>query len=170
MFVKLGNPSRKNKAETIIIDDFDVWNLDHTLALIIVPALKVLKKKKQGAPFVKNDDVPEHLRAAEEEMKINDAGGDTDKHYFDRWDWVLDEMIWAFQQKLEDWEESYCSGEHDMEWIELDKKDANGKKMYEMVNGPKHTFQVDLEGIQKYQKRIDEGIMLFAKYYGALWD
>ena len=152
MFVKLGNPSRKNKAETIIIDDFDVWNLDHTLALIIVPALKVLKKKKQGAPFVKNDDVPEHLRAADEEMKINDAGGDTDKHYFDRWDWVLDEMIWAFQQKLEDWEESYCSGEHDMEWIELDKKDANGKKMYEMVNGPKHTFQVDLEGIQKYQK------------------
>ena len=168
--MKLGNPSRKNKAETIIIDDFDVWNLDHTLALIIVPALKVLKKKKQGAPFVKNDDVPEHLRAAEEEMKINDAGGDTDKHYFDRWNWVLDEMIWAFQQKLEDWEESYCSGEHDMEWIELDKKDANGKKMYEMVNGPKHTFQVDLEGIQKYQKRIDDGIVLFSKYYGALWD
>ena len=168
--MKLGNPSRKNKAETIIIDDFDVWNLDHTLALIIVPALKVLKKKKQGAPFVKNDDVPEHLRAAEEEMKINDAGGDTDKHYFERWDWVLNEMIWAFQQKLEDWEESYCSGEHDMEWIELDKKDANGKKMYEMVNGPKHTFQVDLEGMKKYQKRIDDGIMLFAKYYGALWD
>jgi hypothetical protein len=170
MFVKLGNPSRKNKAETIIIDDFDVWNLDHTLALIIVPALKVLKKKKQGAPFVKNDDVPEHLRSAEEEMKINDAGGDTDKHYFERWDWVLNEMIWAFQQKLEDWEESYCSGEHDMEWIELDKKDANGKKMYEMVNGPKPTFQVDLEGMKKYQKRIDDGIMLFAKYYGALWD
>ena len=57
-----------------------------------------------------------------------------------------------------------------MEWIELDKKDANGKKMYEMVNGPKHTFQVDLEGMKKYQKRIDDGIMLFAKYYGALWD
>jgi hypothetical protein len=170
MFVKLGNPSRKNKAETIIIDDFDVWNLDHTLALIIVPALKVLKKKKQGAPFVKNDDVPENLRATKEELKQNDTGGDTDKHYFERWDWVLDEMIWSFQQKLEDWEESYCSGEHDMEWIELDKKDANGKKMYEMVNGPKHTFQVDLEGIQKYQKRIDDGIMLFAKYYGALWD
>ena len=114
MFVKLRNPSRKNKAETIIIDDFDVWNLDHTLALIIVPALKVLKKKKQGAPFVKNEDVPKHLRAADEEMKINDAGGDTDKHYFDRWDWVIDEMIWAFQQKLEDWEKSFCSGEADV--------------------------------------------------------
>ena len=48
MFVKLGNPSRKNKAETIIIDDFDVWNLDHTMALILVPALKLLKKKKKN--------------------------------------------------------------------------------------------------------------------------
>lgn len=171
MFVKLGNPSRKNKAETIIIDDFDVWNLDHTLALIIVPALKVLKKKKQGAPFVKNEDVPKHLRAADEEMKINDAGGgDTDKHYFDRWDWVIDEMIWAFQQKLEDWEESYCSGETDVNWIKIKEKDDKGEDMYEMVNGPNHTFEVDMEGTKKHQTRIDNGIMLFAKYYEGLWD
>ncbi len=171
MFVKLGNPSRKNKAETIIIDDFDVWNLDHTLALIIVPALKVLKKKKQGAPFVKNEDVPKHLRAADEEMKINDAGGgDTDKHYFDRWDWVIDEMIWAFQQKLEDWEESYCSGETDVNWIKIKEKDDKGEDMYEMVNGPNHTFDVDMEGTKKHQTRIDNGIMLFAKYYEGLWD
>tara|TARA_Y100000389_G_C17386272_1_gene477203 strand:- start:383 stop:892 length:510 start_codon:yes stop_codon:yes gene_type:complete len=169
--VKLGNPSRKNKAETIIIDDFDVWNLDHTLALIIVPALKVLKKKKQGAPFVKNEDVPKHLRAADEEMKINDAGGgDTDKHYFDRWDWVIDEMIWAFQQKLEDWEESYCSGETDVNWIKIKEKDDKGEDMYEMVNGPNHTFDVDMEGTKKHQTRIDNGIMLFAKYYEGLWD
>ena len=169
--MKLGNPSRKNKAETIIIDDFDVWNLDHTLALIIVPALKVLKKKKQGAPFVKNEDVPKHLRAADEEMKINDAGGgDTDKHYFDRWDWVIDEMIWAFQQKLEDWEESYCSGETDVNWIKIKEKDDKGEDMYEMVNGPNHTFDVDMEGTKKHQTRIDNGIMLFAKYYEGLWD
>ena len=60
MFVKLGPPGRKNKAETIVIDDYDVWNLDSTLALIIVPALKLLKKKKQGAPVVQNEDVPEN--------------------------------------------------------------------------------------------------------------
>ena len=186
MFVKLGNPSRKNKAETIIIDDFDVWNLDHTLALIIVPALKVLKKKKQGAPFVKNEDVPKHLRAADEGTTYEEAlvemgytlseetkdagGGDTDKHYFDRWDWVLDEMIWAFQQKLEDWEESYYSGETDVNWIKIKEKDEEGEDMYEMVNGPNHTFEVDMEGTKKHQTRIDNGIMLFAKYFGALWD
>jgi hypothetical protein len=170
MFVKLGNPSRKNKAETIIIDDFDVWNLDHTLALIIVPALKILKQKKQGSPFVKNEDVPEHLRATEEELKHNDTGGDTDKHYFERWDWVLNEMIWAFQQKLEDWEEAYYSGETDTSFVKIKEKDEKGEELYEMVNGPNHTFEVDTEGMKKHEARIDNGIMLFAKYYGGLWD
>jgi len=170
MFVKLGNPSRKNKAETIIIDDFDVWNLDHTLALIIVPALKILKQKKQGSPFVKNEDVPEHLCATEEELKHNDTGGDTDKHYFERWDWVLNEMIWAFQQKLEDWEEAYYSGETDTSFVKIKEKDEKGEELYEMVNGPNHTFEVDTEGMKKHEARIDNGIMLFAKYYGGLWD
>ena len=170
MFVKLGNPSRKNKAETIIIDDFDVWNLDHTLALIIVPALKVLKKKKQGSPFVKNEDVPEHLRATEEELKHNDTGGDTDKHYFERWDWVLNEMIWAFQQKLEDWEEAYYSGETDTSFVKIKEKDEKGEELYEMVNGLNHTFEIDTDGMKNHQDRIDNGIMLFAKYYGGLWD
>ena len=168
MFVKLGNPSRKNKAEKIVIDDYDVWNLDHTMALILVPALKLLKQKKQGAPAVKNEDVPENLRATEEELEKYNTNGDTDKHFFERWDWVLDEMIWAFQQKLEDWEEQFYSGVHDTSFVK--KKNANGEELYEMVNGPNHTFQIDIEGMKKYQKRIDEGIMLFAKYYNGLWD
>ena len=170
MYVKLGNPARKNRAEKIIIDDYDVWSLDHTLALIIVPALKKLKEKKHGAPFVKNEDVPEHLRATKEELKTNDTGGDTDKHYFARWDWVIDEMIWAFQQKLEDWEEQFYSGEIDMNWKKLKEDTNKGEDMSEMMNGPNHTFQIDTKGMEKYQKRIDEGIMLFAKYYNALWD
>jgi hypothetical protein len=39
-----------------------------------------------------------------------------------------------------------------------------------MVNGPNHTFEVDTEGMKKHEARIDNGIMLFAKYYGGLWD
>ena len=57
MFVKLGPPGRKNKAETIVIHDYDTWNIDVTLAHIIVPMLKQLKEKKHGAPFVDNEDV-----------------------------------------------------------------------------------------------------------------
>ena len=116
MYVKLGPVGRKNKAEHVVIDDSDVWNLDHSLALIIVPALMRLKETKQGAPFVHNEDVPKFLRATEEEIKEHWDGGDTDKNYFVRWDYVMDEMIFAFESKLEDWEEKFASGENDVDF------------------------------------------------------
>jgi len=102
MYVKLGPVGRKNRAETVVIDDYDVWNLDHSLALIIVPALKILKEKKHGAPFVDNEDVPRELIMTAGKKKRYEKYGETDEHYFDRWDYIMDEMIWAFQQKLED--------------------------------------------------------------------
>ena len=102
MYVKIGPVGRKNRAEKVVIDDYDVWNLDHSLALIIVPALKKLKEKKQGAPFVDNEDVFDELRASDEDLYTYSKNGETDDRYFDRWDYVMNEMIWAFQQKLED--------------------------------------------------------------------
>ena len=170
MYIKLGPLGRKNKAETIIIDDHDVWNLDCTLALIIVPALKLLKKKKQGAPEVQNQDVPKNLRVSKEELKANVDAGGTDEHYFERWDYVLDQMIWAFQQKLEDWEEKFYSGEPDTKFVKIKEKDNKGEELYEMIQGPDHTFKVDTKGMKKHSDKIDNGIMLFAKYYGGLWD
>ena len=171
MFVKLGPVGRKNRAEKVVIDDSDTWNLDHSLALIITPALKQLKEKKQGAPFVHNEDVPKFLQATEEEIKEHNDGGDTDKHYFDRWDYVMDEMIFAFESKLEDWEEQFASGEHDYKFVEdPDKKDEEGQPMYKMEYGPNNTFEIDTEGMKKFQARMTNGYKLFGKYYEGLWD
>ena len=171
MFVKLGNPNRKNRAETVVIDDYDVWNLDHSLALIIVPALKILKEKKQGAPFVNNEDVPEELRALGEELHTYSKTGETDEHYFDRWDYVMDEMIFAFESKLEDWEEQFTSGENDVKFVEIpDKKDEEGEPLWTWEFGPNHTREYDVEGREKYQDRITKGFKLFGKYYNGLWD
>jgi hypothetical protein len=171
MYVKLGPVGRKNRAETVVIDDCDTWNLDHSLALIIAPALKQLKEKKQGAPFVHNEDVPKFLRATEEEIKGHWDGGDTDEHYFDRWDYVMDEMIFAFESKLEDWEEQFMSGENDVDFKEIpDKKDNEGEPLFEMVYGPNHTRKSNIEGMKKYSDRINKGFQLFGKYYNGLWD
>jgi hypothetical protein len=65
-------------------DDF--FSLDSTLALIILPALVMFKKCKGGAPRVSNEDVPEELRI------------ETEKTFFKRWSWILDETIWTFEQ------------------------------------------------------------------------
>jgi hypothetical protein len=133
------------------LDDQATWSMDHTLAHIIVPMLKQLQDTKHGAPVVDNDDVPEELRMPEDwyEGKYK-VDGSTDTHFFDRWDWVLEEMIWAFEQKVkDDWEEQFCSGEHDVYFAPVDedgfevaKEDA---QYFEMKHGPNHTFKIDME-------------------------
>jgi|TARA_B110000977_G_scaffold157133_1_gene200053 hypothetical protein len=163
MRVRIG-PYRKNRAEKIEIEKFDTWSMDATLALIIHPMLIQLKETTHGAPVVSLEDVPEHLHATEESIAKYLESGESDESFFDRWNYVLDEMIFAFKSKNEDWEQQFYSGEHDMQWIERD--DGMGQ----MVYGPNNTFKVDVERLSAYQDRISNGFRLFGKYYENLWD
>ena len=56
----------------VTIDNYDLWNLDNTLAYIIHPALVKLKEIKNGAPKVDDEDVPEHLKSTSAPPKKND--------------------------------------------------------------------------------------------------
>jgi hypothetical protein len=169
------------RQEHVVIHHYDTWNMDHTLALIILPMLKQLKKTKQGAPYVDMPDRPEHLQCYKEP-----EDHDTDKFHFQAWDWVIDEMIWSFQHQVDDdWEEQFFSDEEPQYTIrEIEFKgigpaqlllfpDEDGKteeyEMYEMVRG-ENTSRFDREGYMKYQERISNGFRLFGKYYQSLWD
>ena len=98
MRVRIG-PYRKNRAFNIEIEPFDTWSMDHTLAPIILPMLIQLKETKHGAPNVDMSDVPQHLRVNDVESRAYWDSGETDEKFFERWDWVLDEMIYAFDCK-----------------------------------------------------------------------
>ena len=131
--------SKKHRKIDIQIDNYDTWSMDYTLALIIVPMLKQLKATKHGSPMVDDKDVPKHLRSTSAAPKENEW--DIDEHHHARWDYVLDEMIWAFEQIItDDYEELLLYG--------------SGDKV----------------ALEKYNKRISNGTMLFGKYYRALWD
>ena len=151
------------------IDRYDTWSMDSTLADIILPMLKQLQKDKHGAPFVDDEDVPEELKSTSAPPKENEY--DTDANHFKRWDYVLDEMIFAFECKVDDsWEEKFSSGEIDHKTVACNW-DENGKAtMYQMVDGPNHTYKLDMDGMQEVQKRITNGYRLFGKYYEGLWD
>lgn len=155
------------------IDRYDTWNMDHTLALIILPMLKQLKKDKHGSPSVDDEDVPEELKSTSAPAKENDW--DTDENWFKRWDWVMDEMIFAFEHKLNrDWEDAYRKGEHDMQWVPVDK-DGNevpkgDHKYFQMKRGPNDTYECDYDGMKLVEDRIANGFRLFGKYYQGLWD
>jgi len=152
---------RRTQKVSVHIDDFDTWSMDHTLAYIIDPMLKQLKLTKHGAPIVDNKDVPKELRSEPVKHDICPT-------HFDKWDWVLDEMIFAFESKHNDWEEQFQSGEHDIQWIKLTEGKLKGHS--EMVKGPNDTFEIDWKGRTAYQKRITNGFRLFGKYYENLWD
>lgn len=156
---------RKQKIE-VRIDRHDTWSMDSTLAQIIVPMLKQLQESKHGSPYVDDEDVPEDLRSTSAPLKENEYDSDDNLHK--RWEWVLSEMIFAFEAKIDDtWREQFYSGEHDIKYEEVEH---NGKKLYEMVKGPNDTFAVDREGLDKYHNRMRNGFRLFGKYYEGLWD
>jgi len=88
--------SKRHRTIKVRIDPYDTWSMDSTLSLIILPMLVQLAADKHGAPFTDDADVPEHLRSTSAPPKENDW--DTDGNHFVRWDWIMGEMIWAFQR------------------------------------------------------------------------
>ena len=155
------------------IDNYDTWSMDSTLTPIILPMLKQLKETKHGAPFTEDEDVPERLRSTTKAaIKSKKESWDTDCNHFKRWDWILDEMIWAFEQLAnDDWEAQFHTGTSDIVWVPSKELDAKGKPLtYEMKSGPKDTRKWDKKGWTKHSARIDNGTRLFGKYFRALWD
>jgi hypothetical protein len=144
------------------IDRWDTWSMDHTLAYIILPMLKQLDKEKHGAPYTEDDDVPEYLRSHMAQPKENEW--DTDSLHFMRWDWILAEMIWAFEQQLKDDDEGQFF-DHSLS-KKHPKFDKDNKDWNERIS----KIKVDHEGLDAHQKRKANGFRLFGRYYQNLWD
>lgn len=139
MLVKLN--AYKPERIKIHINRSDTFDLDFTLAHIIYPALKILKESKHGAPNVAKEDVPPRLWPPK---NFDPSLGDIDENWFARWDWVLDEMIWAFGQK------AYADGGWDL----VDESAPTQEK---------YLLQ------QAYEDRMQRAFDLFGRYYQCLW-
>ena len=144
--------------------------MDNTLSPIILPMLKQLRETKHGSPIVDLEDVPEHLRTTGtqeyDEQFVFDFYKE-DKSYDDdypnihtRWNWVLDEMIWAFEQKSDD----------DAEDRFFDHSECDDKFPWDIDSDYQSKIKVDWVGLKAWQKRKENGFRLFGIYYEALWD
>lgn len=125
------------------IDHYDTWSMDHSLALIILPMLKQLRKSAHSSGRVEDVDVPEELRSTSVPA-VKDY--DIDDNYHKRWEWVLGEMIWAFTQILDD---------------------NNDDLFFDRITIP---TKYDKHGHRVHMDRIQRGTTLFGKYYQGLWD
>jgi len=160
------------EVQYVHISRSDTWSMDHTLALVTLPMLRQVQQLKQGSPFVEDSDVPEHLRSTAAPPKAKDW--DIDDNHHARWDWVLGEMIWAFETLLDpNREDKFYSGESDIKWTPVD---AQGNEVprgqhryYRMDHGPGHTLQCDQAGLDHMNKRMQNGFRLFGVYFQSLY-
>lgn len=105
-----------NRLSIIKISSSDVFSFDSTLAPIILKGLKLLKEKSFGAPFVPDEYVPHEIKASNAKPKANDY--DVDEFWFDRWDYVLNKMIWSFKH----YDDYFYESEMDCDYQEFLKE------------------------------------------------
>lgn len=154
---------RSERNIKVKIDPWDTYSLDYTLAHIILPALKELQKDKTGVPNVDNEDVPEELYT-EDPYLIGEHNDETWARHEARWQYVLGEIIFAFESKFDDWSSRFHSGG------ELDFLPIEGSENYTLGDkDPSNPHVFDIEGHKKYQARISNGFRLFGKYYENFW-
>jgi hypothetical protein len=151
------------KIDYVKIDRWDSWSADYTLSLIILPVLKQLKQTKHGAPFTDDDDVPEELRSTNAEPKENEY--DTDSNHFKRWDYIMDEVIWALEQHTKDDDESQF---WDHSAYDLGKS-GTSEWLDDMSKGRSKT-KCDWDGLKAHQARKLNGFRLMGKYWTGFWD
>lgn len=148
--------SKRKQKVSVRIDPWDSWSAYRNLALVILPVLKQVKEAKYGTPMIDFQDVPEHLAT----IDFQEQG----------WQYIVDEMIFAFENVVDDsWEDQFVSGESDLRTEVLKWTETGEPLWYRVVNGPGHTRTYDEEGRSRYQERISRGLVLFGKYYRDLW-
>jgi hypothetical protein len=151
----------KKRKEIVKIHDYDVWNLDYTLSLIILPSLKEYKEELLDNPW---------FPQTEEIKNLND------------WVIIIDKMIWSFEHIVdESWEDEYRDSYKVKTWLPKPKRDEKPFVRDEKITGSlistcfgfydKERFgKSDYEGMKKEEEKIQEGLELFGKFFRFLWN
>lgn len=142
MRVEIGDFAQDDESERIInvqVDEWDTWNMDQTIALMVLPLIKKYKEEMEsrgmcfpGSLYSQvresyNPDQNEILSEEELEELVRDTCGNL-------WNEYVEAMIFSFEEAIEG-----------------------------------YTGTFDTKEYQKYQQKIQDGFELFGKYFTSLW-
>lgn len=184
---------KRDRKIVIRIDRYDTWSMDHTLAHIILPMLKQLKETKHGSPYVDQNDLPSDLRLTKREQKVFDEGhwnkklkatkeeiDAASKKFHAQFDWIMDQMIWSFEQELDEENEHkhyydpYLPGEEIEEDVpeKVINDDGTVTETAPLFGKDwrRKMGKFNTEKHKAYAERKQLGFTLFGKYYQSLWD
>lgn len=135
--VWVSNILTKLVKDKIKVTTLDVYDADVTMAKVILPVLETYVQHKQSYGFVDDCDVPANLK----------TGFDYDEtNLKKKWDYVLEEMIFAFRAISNSRMFIHDFHEETTEW----------DKSYSCA-------------VMELEKRINNGTALFGKYFSSIW-
>ena len=144
MKVTIPKPNTGEEHKKIEVDDWDIWNVDYTLACVIHPVLLKYRENLTGYPELWEDGmITSHNYDRQLHFDIFDEKVERD-YLLKKWKDIVDKMCRAFGMIVEKeaWEDT---------WMD---KSYHEHKIREA----------------EYYEAIDEGLALFAKHYHSLWD
>lgn len=164
---------KKQRKVKIHIDNYDIWNLHNTASMVLLPMFKKLKLQKTGFGYIDDEDVPEWIRSTSPRAWTTISKSDQECGYSDnfasaRYEWVLNEIIWALEQDQpdSDWEDKYWITKPEIDW---EKKPEDEGKLTKPIRWSV-PGELDWDGRQAHQKRMDNGFRLMGKYWATFWD
>ena len=119
---------RKKRGIYTKFSDKDVWNLDWTIAQFVLPRLKRYKQVKQCVPG---------------RLCTFQKGALCETDSIERWNKLLDAMIWSFEQIVDDSQEPLVQ---------------EGEE-----------FEDFCKRHQIWENKLQYGLDVFAKYFRDLW-
>lgn len=149
--------NKRKRTVRVKIDNYDVWSMDHTLALIVHPMLLKLKEQKHGYGWIDDEDVPKELRSTAKGARKGLKKYDWDHNAEKRYEYMLDELIWTFEQ--------LASDDDTGQFYDHTAVDRTAN-----INQQMNQLKVDQAGLEAHEARIANGLRLFGKYVRTLWD
>lgn len=139
-------------------NDSDCWSLSETFADFVLPRLKRYKEMVHGYPSLLNIEDDNY----EEGMR--------------QWKEIIDKMIYSFEVISNDYDNvkmEDAGGK--LDFVPIQNKDEKYSTIeYIGTEEQKKQHEFDLKqytkAIKTERKKVNEGLMLFAKYYECLWD
>lgn len=176
MKVNISKYYNNGQKVNIEIDRHDTYSMDHTLAMIILPMLVQLKNTKHGVPSDLVEVGGEDYTDQDSFDFYKESHSESFNKAVERWDEILDKMIWSFQQLVDDsYSSKYHHGNFDYDWDKTSEKFYNPitkqqEEVTQLVDKNPKGHWYDMQGEIMHNERIKEGLDLFGKHYRSLWD
>jgi hypothetical protein len=121
--------------------DSEIWNLDHTIVDFILPRLEAFKNyERHGFPILDPKEQNEPMPGCKEDEE--------------RWEYMLDEMIWSFR------------------YLKFSEESPDGYPEFSFYSRNQETgeWEINKERIELLNNRKNRGLDYFVRYLHSLWD